>query len=62
MLNLWQALERTIRHNLERTAIVENKDGTATMMTWREFGENVEKASGVLKSQGIAKGKDSAFV
>ncbi len=57
MLNLWQALERTIRHNLERTAIVENKDGTATMMTWREFGENVEKASGVLKSQGIAKGK-----
>tara|TARA_B100000315_G_scaffold241439_1_gene262319 strand:- start:169 stop:1716 length:1548 start_codon:yes stop_codon:yes gene_type:complete len=55
MLNLWQALDRTIRHNLDRKAIIEHINGDALVTTWREFGERVSKASGVLLSQGVAK-------
>lgn len=55
MLNLWQGLERTIRHNKDRTAIIENIDGRASTITWREFGERVEKASGVLDGLGVSK-------
>jgi len=41
MLNLWQALDRTIRHNLDRKAIIEHINGDALVTTWREFGERV---------------------
>lgn len=56
MLDLWQSLNRTIRHNRNKVAIVGNDGGTISETTWGQFGARVEKASGVLQDRGISKG------
>ncbi len=52
MLTLAQTLSRNIRHHGGCTAII---DG-ALKLTWREFGDRVERAAGVLAALGIGRG------
>jgi long-chain acyl-CoA synthetase len=57
MLTLAEIFERTVRHNRQRPAIVDNSGDGNAGLTWSQYGERVATAAGVLAGAGLAKGR-----